>query len=386
MKFVKVSMLLLVPLLLSATLVFLTTGAASYKVYVIHTGSMSPNIPSGSAVLVHEGHYRVGQVITFKEDGLTVTHRLISISSSGLTTTKGDGNASNDTWHVPTSQIIGGVVLAPRYVGYWITYFKDPLGLASVVLVFLALWQIWAFTGDLSSGAAEGNERTPPKLRRSLFRILTFRPAVPAPSTRLSLAYTPLPELEEHVSTAPMALVHGPEVQVGGQVEHAGTTTLVLSAEVPVEEQREDVSTLEAQTPQSVPHAVEVYEDGFAALSLEMHRPVKAPNAKLKEPVVRTVPRVREESVPMRFSPPKLLRQYESAAPTHPTESPPTRTSPKLLRQYESAAPTHPTESPPTRTSPKLLRQYESTAPKPRDLNPPRKLPAASLKVRDRLG
>ena len=81
MKFLKISLLLLVPVLLLASFVVLTTGAASYRVYVIHTGSMSPHIPSGSAVLVHEGHYRVGQVITFTEDGLTVTHRLVSINS-----------------------------------------------------------------------------------------------------------------------------------------------------------------------------------------------------------------------------------------------------------------------------------------------------------------
>lgn len=146
MKFVKIGLLLLVPFLLLASLVVLITGAASYRVYVIHTGSMSPNIPSGSAVLVHEGHYRVGQVITFTEDGLTVTHRLVSIDSEGIITTKGDGNPTNDPWHVPKSQIIGGVVVAPRYVGYWIMYFKNPLGLASVLLAVLALWQIWSLT------------------------------------------------------------------------------------------------------------------------------------------------------------------------------------------------------------------------------------------------
>ena len=146
MKFLKISLSLLVPLLLLASFVVLTTGAASYRVYVIHTGSMSPNIPSGSAVLVHEGHYRVGQVITFTEDGLTVTHRLVSINSSGIITTKGDGNATNDPWHVPKSQIIGGVVVAPRYVGYWIMYLKKPLGLASVLLAALVLWQIWSLT------------------------------------------------------------------------------------------------------------------------------------------------------------------------------------------------------------------------------------------------
>ena len=364
-KFVKVSLLLLVPLLLLATLVFLTTGAASYKVYVIHTGSMGPNIPSGSAVLVHEGHYRVGQVITFKEDGLTVTHRLISISASGLTTTKGDGNPTNDTWHVPTSQIIGGVVVAPRYLGYWITYFKDPLGLASVVLVFLALWQIWSLTGDPSSEVAERNEPKPQKARRPLLRILTFRRAVPSASTRVALAYAAIPELEEHVSTPATTMVLSTGVPVEERREHVSpmATTMVLSTEFPVKELREHVSPLGAQTVSRLSAAAIGINDGFTALALELHPPAKVPHAKLKEPMVRTVPRVREENPPIKSSPAKLLKQYESTARTNPTRGSSMKTSPATL-----------------------LKQYESTAPKSRELRPPRKLPSASLKVRDRLG
>jgi signal peptidase I len=178
LKFLKISLLLLVPLSLLALLVVLVTGAASYRVYIIHTGSMSPNIPSGSAVLVHEGHYRIGQVVTFTEDGLTVTHRLEAINSSGLVTTKGDGNATNDPWHVPKSQIIGGVVVAPRYVGYWITYLKDPLGLASVLLAALALWQIWSLTSREDPNAEVRRRPAHRRSRRKLAPVLIFRRTV----------------------------------------------------------------------------------------------------------------------------------------------------------------------------------------------------------------
>lgn len=161
----------MIPLLLLATFIVLATGATPYKVYVIHTGSMNPTIPSGSAVIVHEGHYRIGQVVTFREDGLTVTHRLLSINAQGLTTTKGDANASPDPWHVPKSQIVGGVVAAPRYVGYWITYFKSPLGLASLVLVIAVLWQLWAITDRssvdvVSEESRSAREKSRPKRRQ----------------------------------------------------------------------------------------------------------------------------------------------------------------------------------------------------------------------------
>lgn len=165
MKIIKVGLLLAMPLLLLATFVVLATGAIPYKVYVIHTGSMTPTIPSGSAVIVHEGHYRIGQVVTFSENGLTVTHRLVSINAQGLTTTKGDANATVDPWHVPKSQIVGGVVAAPRYLGYWITYLKSPLGLGSIVLIIFVLWQVWTIS-DGSPNEEEGGEGRPPRHNR----------------------------------------------------------------------------------------------------------------------------------------------------------------------------------------------------------------------------
>jgi signal peptidase I len=147
-KVVRLIAMFLVPAVLLSAFLFLKAESSKYEVYVIHTGSMRPTIPSGSAVLIRKGHYRVGQVITFTEDNLTVTHRLVSISSTGLTTTKGDGNPTVDPWHVPTRQIIGGVVHSAPYVGYWIWYFKNPLGSLSVFLAVLVVWEIWALARD----------------------------------------------------------------------------------------------------------------------------------------------------------------------------------------------------------------------------------------------
>jgi signal peptidase len=152
-RFKKV-VLVLVPLVVVAALAVFVSGALPYKVYVLHTGSMTPTIPSKSAVIVHEHQYHVGQVVTFTEDGLTVTHRLISINAAGLITTKGDANATADPWHVPKSQIIGGVVATMPEVGYWLVYLKSPLGAASVLLAMLAIWQLWALVSSASPAAA----------------------------------------------------------------------------------------------------------------------------------------------------------------------------------------------------------------------------------------
>lgn len=115
-----------------------------YRVYIVHTGSMGQTIPSRSAVFVQEGEYKVGQVVTFKMHGEVVTHRLVSIGSDGNITTKGDANASEDTTHPPTSDIIGGVVKAPKHLGWMIVFFKQPSAWLMFISAGLCIWMIWS--------------------------------------------------------------------------------------------------------------------------------------------------------------------------------------------------------------------------------------------------
>jgi signal peptidase len=164
----KQVVLVSVPLLVVAAVAVFVSGVLPYKVYVLHTGSMTPTVPSKSAVIVHEHQYNVGQVVTFTEDGQTVTHRLISINAKGLITTKGDANATADPWHPPKSQIIGGVV--PE-LGYWLVYLKSPLGAASVLLAMLAIWQIWALGSSAPPAAVPVPRQPRARHRRRRMRI-----------------------------------------------------------------------------------------------------------------------------------------------------------------------------------------------------------------------
>ena len=145
-----VSILLALILVGSASALLLyETGHLPYRVYVVHTGSMYPTIPSESAVVVRENRYRVGEVVSFTEHGEVVSHRLMTIKPDGTIVTKGDANRTIDPWHVPASNIIGGVVAAPRHLGYLLTYIKTPAGGMSVLITLLCLWQIWALAADL---------------------------------------------------------------------------------------------------------------------------------------------------------------------------------------------------------------------------------------------
>ncbi len=141
-----------VALVLSASVVALglyETGHLPYRVYVVHTGSMYPTIPPESAVVVREDEYEVGQVISFSVHGEVISHRLVAINPDGTTTTKGDANRTADPWHVPVSNIIGGVVAAPRHLGYLLTYVKTPQGCGSILIALFCLWQIWALSAEL---------------------------------------------------------------------------------------------------------------------------------------------------------------------------------------------------------------------------------------------
>jgi signal peptidase I len=142
-KLVKISLLFLIPVLLLGAVVAYATHSVPYRLYVIHTGSMSPTIPPESVAVVRVGEYHVGQVITFNTFNGVVTHRLVSVKD-GMMTTKGDANATVDPWKLPTSNIIGQVVTAPKKLGYWMEYLKNPLGLASLLLAVVASWQIWS--------------------------------------------------------------------------------------------------------------------------------------------------------------------------------------------------------------------------------------------------
>lgn len=143
------AVLALVLLASGATLVLFRAGDLPYRLYVVHTGSMSPGIPPESAVVVREGQYRVGDVVSFTEHGSVVTHRLIAIHPDGTIETKGDANRSADPWRVPVADVIGRVVAAPHRLGYLLMYMRTPAGGASLVVALLCLWQIWVLAAGL---------------------------------------------------------------------------------------------------------------------------------------------------------------------------------------------------------------------------------------------
>jgi len=134
---------------LLAMTVSIAAGLVPYRVYVIHTGSMRTTIPPTSIVIVREGAYRVGQPVAYRRGDGVITHRLMSIAANGTITTKGDANRTADPWHVPVSNIIGGVVASVPFVGWAVVYAQQLAGIASILLAIVCASLIWSIAKDL---------------------------------------------------------------------------------------------------------------------------------------------------------------------------------------------------------------------------------------------
>ncbi len=134
------------------------TGVFSYKIYIIHTGSMTPTIPTRSAVIVHEGPVQVGQVVTFHTQAGVVTHRVVEQRPDGTYITKGDANETVDVGSIRASQIVGPVVAAPRRLGYWIAYFKSPVGLASLIIAIVVIWLLYSLVSEFGERRAPSDQ------------------------------------------------------------------------------------------------------------------------------------------------------------------------------------------------------------------------------------
>ena len=151
-RFLQAISLLLV-LVVVVVVALYSFGVMPYKVFVMKTGSMSPTIPPRSLVVVREHKYHVGQVISFTVHGEVVTHRLMAIQANSTIITKGDGNATIDPWRVPKSHIIGGVILAPRAIGFFLKALTTLPGLLWLVFFTCFWWLCLSSFEDMKGGS-----------------------------------------------------------------------------------------------------------------------------------------------------------------------------------------------------------------------------------------
>ncbi len=109
----KLALYILIIVVLSLLLTS-TISVSPYRSRVVLTGSMGSSIPLGSIILERKfKEYQKGDIITFKNNQSTVTHRIVQklrLNTVIYYKTKGDANNSVDTSPIEEKDIMGKVV------------------------------------------------------------------------------------------------------------------------------------------------------------------------------------------------------------------------------------------------------------------------------------
>ena len=129
------------------------------EILTVPTGSMDgepqdypiSTIPKHSLIMVHllddEGKkdLKVGDVITFHQDGLKKVHRIISIPGDGTLVTKGDANQGPDA-AITYDDVLGKVVGVAPTVGKVVSEAKDLIKSPILIVIGILLLIIMIVT------------------------------------------------------------------------------------------------------------------------------------------------------------------------------------------------------------------------------------------------
>jgi len=138
----------LVGLIAGLVLALTVPIAFGHRTMTVLSGSMSPTIEAGDAVVVKAISpldARIGDIVTFQDpsrDGRLVTHRVRSMRVQGgqaSFVTKGDANNATEAWAVPADGSIGRVAYAVPKAGYLLVWSGSPLGRIGLIALPLLL-------------------------------------------------------------------------------------------------------------------------------------------------------------------------------------------------------------------------------------------------------
>lgn len=123
-------------------LVFALLFITGIKPYITISGSMEPNIQTGSICFIDTNEQyddvQINDVIAFKMNNTLVTHRVIKLTENGIQT-KGDNNEDPDLSVVNNNNFVGKTLFSIPYIGYLIMSLKKPIGIFLIVVVLSTL-------------------------------------------------------------------------------------------------------------------------------------------------------------------------------------------------------------------------------------------------------
>lgn len=143
---------------------------------VVLSGSMSgtaeDHIEVGDLIFTRQADtddLQVGDVISFMDGGVVVTHRIVSISADrGEFITKGDANNTADE-PVEAQQIIGRYAGRIPKLGDFALFLQRPLGMVIFIGVPVCAFVVWDILRRRKAARADDAEKE--QLRRELERL-----------------------------------------------------------------------------------------------------------------------------------------------------------------------------------------------------------------------
>lgn len=110
-------------------LTFVVLGIGPYKLVGIETGSMTPSLKIGDAVVIDKtidkNKLKENDIIAYtNKDNILVIHRIIKVNSDGTFVVKGDYNNTADSGFINKNQIQGKVAFKIPYIAYPAIIFK----------------------------------------------------------------------------------------------------------------------------------------------------------------------------------------------------------------------------------------------------------------------
>lgn len=150
-----------------------------FSVLRVLTGSMKPEIPEDSMLLIQKADaasLQVGDVISFFSpdpslNGALNTHRIVGIAEvdgSLQFTTKGDANLIEDQYPVDESRVVGKVLFVSTQLGKLLRLISNPLVFGLAVLVPLVLILVGNLVSALKSAARLAKEEEEAAVRQAL--------------------------------------------------------------------------------------------------------------------------------------------------------------------------------------------------------------------------
>lgn len=125
-------------------------GLFGYKAFVIASGSMEPTLEVGDIVITKKAkqeEIKKGDIITFVDNGYTITHRMVDIVEKEGNTyyqTKGDNNSTNDPNLVKYNDIEGIYIYKIEGLGNIINYAQNTPVMIIILIVLYIIYKIFA--------------------------------------------------------------------------------------------------------------------------------------------------------------------------------------------------------------------------------------------------